>query len=103
VLDHVAEEIHAADSRPSVTASVNSTHDPALRSWVSSANLADTDFPIQNLPFAIFRGDQREAFRGGVAIGDEVVDLHALRLLDSLEGDAAAALEACCEPSLIDL
>ena len=34
---------------------LNETHDPALRSWVASANAADTDFPVQNLPFAVFR------------------------------------------------
>ena len=26
------------------------THDPALRSWVASANGASSDFPVQNLP-----------------------------------------------------
>ena len=31
------------------------THDPALRSWVESANRADTDFPLQNLPYGRFR------------------------------------------------
>ena len=34
---------------------LNETHDPALRSWVESANAADTEFPIQNLPLAVFR------------------------------------------------
>ena len=33
----------------------NATHDPALRSWVESANDGGTDFPIQTLPFGIFR------------------------------------------------
>ena len=33
----------------------NATHDPALRSWVASANEAGCDFPIQNLPFGRFR------------------------------------------------
>ena len=49
---------------------LDATHDPLLRSWVASANEAGCDFPIQNLPLAIFRrrGSQ-EAFRGGVAIG----------------------------------
>ena len=31
------------------------THDPALRSWVESANDGATDFPIQNLPLGVFR------------------------------------------------
>lgn len=33
---------------------VDDTHDPSLRSWVQSASRA-TDFPIQNLPFGVFR------------------------------------------------
>jgi len=34
---------------------LNETHDPQLTSWVASANTAGTDFPIQNLPFGVFR------------------------------------------------
>jgi fumarylacetoacetase len=57
---------------------LNETHDPALQSWVTSANAADTDFPIQNLPFGVFRRSHGgEAFRIGVAIGDRVLDLSA--------------------------
>jgi len=33
---------------------LNETHDPSLQSWVKSANDPESDFPIQNLPFAIF-------------------------------------------------
>ena len=52
------------------------THDPALQSWVASANAADTDFPIQNLPFGRFRrSGSGESWRIGVAIGDQVLDL----------------------------
>jgi fumarylacetoacetase len=59
---------------------LNETHDPALRSWVASAKAAGTDFPIQNLPFAVFRRrGSAEAWRGGVAIGDQVLDLAAGR------------------------
>ncbi|WP_284619387.1 fumarylacetoacetase [Aquabacterium humicola] len=55
---------------------IDATHDPALRSWVASANEADTDFPIQNLPFGRFkRRKADEPFRIGVAIGDQVLDL----------------------------
>ena len=32
---------------------INPTHDPAARSWVTSAN-GHADFPIQNLPYAVF-------------------------------------------------
>ena len=57
---------------------LNETHDPNLMSWVESANAADTDFPIQNLPFGVFRRQGiPEPFRGGVAIGDQIVDLAA--------------------------
>jgi fumarylacetoacetase len=50
------------------------THDPKLTSWVESANQPDTDFPIQNLPYASFRKRGEERIRAGVAIGDMVLD-----------------------------
>ena len=57
---------------------LNETHDPKLSSWVASANDGRTDFPIQNLPFAIFRRKGgTEPWRGGVAIGDQIVDMVA--------------------------
>ncbi|HEX9608076.1 MAG TPA: hypothetical protein VF962_12670, partial [Gemmatimonadaceae bacterium] len=54
---------------------MNKTHDPALTSWIESANSPDTDFPIQNLPFGVFsrKGDSER--RVGVAIGDQIVDI----------------------------
>jgi fumarylacetoacetase len=80
---------------------VNPTHDPGLRSWVATANAPGCDFPIQNLPFAVFRRAGRaEAFRGGVAIGAEVLDLAALEALRLVTGDAAQALHAGTEPTL---
>jgi fumarylacetoacetase len=59
---------------------IDDTHDPALESWVESANAEGSDFPIQNLPFGIFRERKKrgEAPRGGVAIGDQILDLAAL-------------------------
>ncbi|WP_157272005.1 fumarylacetoacetase [Azohydromonas aeria] len=55
---------------------IDHTHDPALRSWVTSAEADGTDFPIQNLPFGAFRRrGSGEALRIGVAIGDQVLDL----------------------------
>ncbi len=51
----------------------------ADRSWVESANEPGTDFPIQNLPYGIFkRKGRKERPRGGVAIGDQIFDLAAL-------------------------
>jgi fumarylacetoacetase len=59
-----------------MTLHLNETHNPELRSWVASANLASTDFPLQNLPFGVFRRTgSSEAFRIGVAIGDQILDL----------------------------
>jgi fumarylacetoacetase len=84
-----------------MSATLDSTHDPALRSWVASANRPDCDFPIQNLPFAVFRrAGGGENFRCGVAIGDCVLDLGALDMLGPFEGLSAEALAACAEPSL---
>jgi fumarylacetoacetase len=53
-------------------------NDPSLRSWVDTANLAGSDFPIQNLPFGVFSTSQLRAPRAGVAIGDQVLDLSVL-------------------------
>ncbi len=57
---------------------IDATHDPALQSWVTSANAADSDFPIQNLPYGRFRAaGSAEPFRLGVAIGNQILDLPA--------------------------
>jgi fumarylacetoacetase len=78
------------------------THDPSRRSFVESANAAGTDFPIQNLPFGVFRVRGRnEAPRVGVAIGDQVLDVSRLATL--LTGAAAPAALACASPQLNDL
>jgi fumarylacetoacetase len=53
---------------------MDSTHDPNLASWVESANRPDTDFPIQNLPYASFRRRGEEQIRVGVGIGDMLLD-----------------------------
>lgn len=80
---------------------LNETHDTALHSWVASANNATTDFPIQNLPFAVFRRKgTNEAFRGGVAIGDQVLDLAVLHGAAVLSDEAARACAAAAESSL---
>jgi fumarylacetoacetase len=80
------------------------TNDPRRKSWVPAANLKDSDFPIQNLPIATFRprgGDA--AFRGGVAIGDQILDLAQAASIRPFDGVAAAALEAAARPSLNEL
>src|SRR5258708_15376555 len=57
----------------------NEPHDPARTGWVASANAPDCDFPIQNLPFGVFRplGDGAEPMVG-VAIGDRILDVAAV-------------------------
>jgi fumarylacetoacetase len=63
------------------------THDPAAHSWVASARRPGTDFPIQNLPFGVFRRRPGAGSpRIGVAIGDEVLDLARLESLGGLAG-----------------
>lgn len=78
---------------------LDETHDPARRSWVESANEAGADFPIQNLPFGIFRQGSGPA-RGGVAIGDSIFDLGAGLRANLFSGDAKIAAEAAAGPSL---
>jgi fumarylacetoacetase len=80
---------------------LDETHDPRARSWVDSANRIECDFSIQNLPFAVFRrGDSAEEFRGGVAIGDQIVDLAALAKLGVFEAQAARGIHAGGRSSL---
>lgn len=83
--------------------SLNPTHDPAARSWLAAANEAACDFPIQNLPFGVFRrAGSSEAARGGVAIGDAIVDLAALARDAVFTGPAARGAEACAQATLND-
>jgi fumarylacetoacetase len=70
---------------------LDETHDPALESWVASAQ--GGPFPIQNLPFAAFRpGGTSQAFRIGVAIGDSILDLEKCDGLDDRDAFAEATL-----------
>ena len=68
-----------------MSVALDGTHDAGLRSWVESANDPDTDFPIQNLPFGRFRTGSESAWRVGVAIGDQVLDLCQAGLTDSCD------------------
>lgn len=57
-------------------------NDPSLKSWIEV--LPDSDFPIQNLPFGIFK-TQSSSPRVGIAIGDQVLDLAILNKLGFLD------------------
>ena len=54
---------------------LDETHDPGRLSWVETAN-EHPEFPVQNLPFGIFSTEDG-APRGGVAIGNCILDLKA--------------------------
>lgn len=77
---------------------IDETHDPLRTSWIESAN-GHGCFPIQNLPLGIFSvaGDTP---RGGIAIGDRIVDLKALAASQLLQGDAQRAAQAAAGPCL---
>lgn len=57
-------------------------NDPSLKSWIEVK--PNSDFPIQNLPFGIFK-TQSSSPRIGVAIGDQVLDLAILNKLGFLD------------------
>jgi len=83
---------------------LDETHDPRARSWLDSANRESGDFPIQNLPFAIFRrAGSAEEFRGGVAIGDQIIDLAVLAARGIFQGQAAQGIRAGADSSLNSL
>ena len=75
---------------------IDTTHRVDLESWVSAANQPESDFPVQNLPFGVFKTDQLDA-RVGTAIGDRIFDLRAAAdagLLSTLEEGVQAACRA---------
>jgi fumarylacetoacetase len=57
---------------------MSKANDPSLKSWIDVD--PESDFPIQNLPFGIFK-TQSSSPRVGVAIGDQVLDLAILNKL----------------------
>src|ERR1700681_1001809 len=79
--------------------SLDETHDPKVQSWVESANVSDSDFPIQNLPFGVFRRrGEKSPTSVGVAIGDQILDLRESQSGSFLTGESAA--NACTTHSL---
>jgi fumarylacetoacetase len=76
----------------------DATHDPTRLSWVASAN-GHTEFPIQNLPFGVFSTHGGRP-RGGVAIGDAILDIGATLGAGLFTGVARDAAEAAAGPEL---
>jgi fumarylacetoacetase len=84
-----------------MTIPINETHDPAVKSWVESANRPDSDFPIQNLPFgACRRRGSGQPPRVGVAIGDFVLDVSGAHRAGLLSGLPEPVALACQSSSL---
>ena len=66
---------------------MSKANDPSLKSWVPVS--PDSDFPIQNLPYGVFKTASGNA-RIGVAIGEYILDLQAVAksgLLDTVSFD----------------
>ena len=77
---------------------LDASHDPALQSWVESAN-GHPEFPVQNLPLCIFTTDSGSP-RGGVAIGDQLLDLEALASSGICNGEELELIKVTAGPSL---
>ncbi len=65
----------------------------SLTSWIASANDPASDFPIQNLPYGVFLQAGRQCI--GVAIGNQILDLHASADTDLLSNLSPNLREAC--------
>ena len=55
-----------------------------MKSWIAVS--ADSDFPIQNLPFGVFTRAGSDHKRIGVAIGDYILDLPVLQTAGLFDG-----------------
>ena len=65
---------------------------PLMKSWVSSANSPETDFPLNNLPYGVFSTDD-SAPRCGVAIGDLILDMLAVEQAGLVTLDATPCFD----------
>jgi fumarylacetoacetase len=65
---------------------------PLMKSWVASANSAETPFPLNNLPYGVFSLADEDP-RCGVAIGDMILDMAALEAAGLIELDAEAVFD----------
>jgi len=80
---------------------LDATHDPSARSWITAAQAADCDYTLQNLPHGVFtHKGTLEPPRGGVAIGDQVLDLGHLAATGLLEGQAQVACSVAAGETL---
>ena len=70
----------------------------ALRSWIASAHDDGTDFPLENLPYGVFRHGHSTHI--GVAIGDQILDLGACASEGLLKAMNSEIVDACTAQSL---
>lgn len=63
------------------------------KSWVTSANDPASDFPIQNLPYGVFRSQGEMCI--GIAIGDQILDLRACAEQGLLSAVSEETINAC--------
>jgi len=82
---------------------INETHDPNLRSWVPSANNQGCEFPVQNLPFGVFKRDNSDEPLGCVAIGDYLIALADILDKGLLNGRGKEAAKAASGSALNSL
>jgi fumarylacetoacetase len=71
----------------------------ARKSWVVAANDPASDFPIENLPYGVFR--QGEETRIGVAVGDYILDLKAC-VGDGVLAPLPAPICSACEAAVLN-
>ncbi|MEK6687873.1 MAG: fumarylacetoacetase [Gemmatimonadota bacterium] len=77
------------------------SHDSGLQSWVPGANAPETDFPVQNLPYGLFRRAPGDRPSLGVAIGDHVLDLRGVAQAGHL-GPLSTDLVSACQAELLN-
>ena len=81
---------------------LDATHDPKVLSWVKSANIAGADFPIQNLPFGVFRRGDTDQRRVGIAIGDRILDLNEMQREGLLAEESLRVAANACASDLLN-
>jgi len=70
----------------------------ALKSWVASANDPATDFPLENLPYGVYRHGHSTQI--GVAIGDRIFDVGECASEGLLKDLAGEIVDACTAQAL---
>jgi fumarylacetoacetase len=78
---------------------LDETHETHTTSWLAEAN-GHREFPLQNLPLGVF-STRNGPRRGGIAIGDHILDVS--RLESSFSGRATRAAQAMANSTLNEM